>query len=267
MNNEIELDKRRTFTTLVILSVIMLLVLLFTIPSEARVYSRNDIKKIIVQEALNSSVPPSLALAIAKIESDFNPNALSSAGARGIMQIMPRTARTEFGVKSSELWNARLNIQLGISYIERLYKQYGYDWDLALSHYNGGTLKGVGRYAKAHSYTRGYVRNVRSWQRRYKQQAIVWTASIQDGNTREGRSSKQDFYDFNSKEIKMRLADSLQNYKRLKAKRKILTTSTQPVFKGERLESEIFDAEFFKRLRILKRQRNLMVFPTSLDRG
>ena len=59
MNNEIELDKRRTFTTLVVLSVIMLLVLLFTIPSEARVYSRNDIKKIIVQEALNSSVPPS----------------------------------------------------------------------------------------------------------------------------------------------------------------------------------------------------------------
>ena len=92
MNNETELDKRRTFTTLVILSVIMLLLLLFTIPSEARVYSRNDIKKIIVQEALNSSVPPSLALAIAKIESDFNPNALSSAGARGIMQIMPRTA-------------------------------------------------------------------------------------------------------------------------------------------------------------------------------
>jgi len=55
--------------------------------------TRNDIKRIIVEEAENSRVPTALALAVARIESDFDPNALSSAGARGVMQIMPATAR------------------------------------------------------------------------------------------------------------------------------------------------------------------------------
>jgi soluble lytic murein transglycosylase-like protein len=61
---------------------------------------------------MNSPVPPSLALAVAKIESDFNAHALSTAGARGVMQIMPATARSVFGVGKDELWNARLNVQL-----------------------------------------------------------------------------------------------------------------------------------------------------------
>ncbi len=54
--------------------------------------SRADIKRIVVEEARGSRVPTALALAVARIESDFDERALSSAGARGVMQIMPSTA-------------------------------------------------------------------------------------------------------------------------------------------------------------------------------
>ena len=136
--------------------------------------SRFEIKKIVISEATNSPVPPSLALAVAKIESDFNDRALSTAGARGVMQIMPATALSVFGVDKDELWNARLNIQLGIDYLAKLYRQYGRRWDLALSHYNGGTLSGQGGNAVAHAYTRKYVRRVLNWRERYREQSRIW---------------------------------------------------------------------------------------------
>ena len=142
--------------------------------TDALALSRAEIKQIVITEAMNSPVPPSLALAVAKIESDFNTRALSTAGARGVMQIMPATARGVFGVGKDELWNARLNVQLGIDYLARLHRQYGGRWDLALSHYNGGTLAGHGAKAIAHPYTRKYVQMVLNWRQRYREQSQVW---------------------------------------------------------------------------------------------
>ena len=55
--------------------------------------SRTEIKRLVVEEAEATRIPPSLALAVAKVESDFQAEALSHKGARGVMQIMPRTAR------------------------------------------------------------------------------------------------------------------------------------------------------------------------------
>jgi soluble lytic murein transglycosylase-like protein len=104
--------------------------------------TRTEVKRMVIEEARNSIVPPALALAVAKIESDFQDRVLSHKGARGVMQIMPATARGEFGVDADELWDPRLNVQLGIDFLERLHAQYGGRWELALSHYNGGTLKG-----------------------------------------------------------------------------------------------------------------------------
>lgn len=133
----------------------------------AQASTRQEIKDLVISEAENSRVPTSLALAVAKVESDFNAKALSTAGARGVMQIMPKTAKGEFGVEADELWDARLNIQLGIEYLAKLYRQYEGRWELALSHYNGGTLQGRGRQAEPHSYTRDYVSSVMRWRGRY----------------------------------------------------------------------------------------------------
>jgi len=149
--------------------------------NDAEAATRAEIKRMVVDEAQNSRVPPSMALALAKVESDFQERALSPTGARGVMQIMPKTARDVFGIGEDELWNARLNIQLGIGYLEQLHDQYGGRWDLALSHYNGGTLKGgKGANARPHGYTRQYVADVLRWADRYGEKSNAWrVASVQ----------------------------------------------------------------------------------------
>ncbi|MDA1101912.1 MAG: lytic transglycosylase domain-containing protein [Proteobacteria bacterium] len=147
---------------------------------------RNEIKRLVVEEAEGTSVPPALALALAKVESDFQGRALSDKGARGVMQIMPSTARGEFGIGADELWDPRLNIQLGLSFLEQLHRRYGGRWDLALSHYNGGSLRGSGARAKAHGFNRHYVQSVLDWQHRYAEQAVPWrdpSRGTEPGNT------------------------------------------------------------------------------------
>ena len=138
--------------------------------------TRTDIKEIVIEEALATTVPPSLALAVAKVESDFQARALSPKGARGVMQIMPATAKGEFGVAADELWDARLNIQLGIDFLAQLIQRYDGRWDLALSHYNSGRIKRWGGRAEPLPATRNYVNSVLRWQRRYAAQARVWRA-------------------------------------------------------------------------------------------
>jgi len=129
-----------------------------------------EVQRMVIEEATSRGVPPSLALAVARVESNFEAMALSPVGARGVMQLMPKTARDVFGVRENELWNARLNIKLGIDFLAQLYAQYGNRWDLALSHYNGGTLRGgSGAFAQPHDYTRKYVADVMRWQRTYAQ--------------------------------------------------------------------------------------------------
>ena len=161
-----------TRTTSVIIA-LMLSVSALDITASAEAATRTEVKRMLIEEARNSLVPPALALAVAKVESDFQDRVGSHKGARGVMQIMPATARGEFGVDADELWDPRLNVQLGIDYLERLHAQYGGRWELALSHYNGGTLKG-GADAKPHGYTRKYVADVMRWWQRYQDQADVW---------------------------------------------------------------------------------------------
>ena len=140
----------------------------------ASAHSRAEIQRMVIEEAWNSRVPPSLALAVAKIESDFRAEAESHAGARGVMQIMPATGRGEFGVRPDELWKARLNIQLGIDFLEQLIDRYDGRWDLALSHYNGGSVSGRGNNARPLAATRKYVAAVLAQEKRYATQERVW---------------------------------------------------------------------------------------------
>lgn len=136
----------------------------------ANAASRFEIKQLVIEEASKSRVPVELALAVAKVESDFNPKALSSAGARGVMQIMPETAKGEFGVSPNRLWDASTNVRLGVRFLEKLHSQYDGRWDLALSHYNGGTIKGN----RPHKFTLAYVQKVQKWQKIYEEQAELW---------------------------------------------------------------------------------------------
>ncbi|NQW09696.1 MAG: lytic transglycosylase domain-containing protein [Alphaproteobacteria bacterium] len=144
--------------------------------------SRDAIRRIVVEEALgNPLVPPALALAVAEAESDFAADAESSAGARGVMQIMPATGRGEFGVEPDALWDPRLNVRLGVRFLGDLIERYDGRWDLALSHYNGGSAVGRGAAARVIPATRSYVDKVltaeRRWARDRTTQALIRMAA------------------------------------------------------------------------------------------
>ena len=119
------------------------------------------VKRIIIQEANKSThVSPSLALAVAYVESRFQSDALSPKGAIGVMQIMPRTGRTVFGLTSQQLYDSKTNIRAGIKFLDQLIKQYDGRIDLALSHYNGGSAVSKNGKRQIIPYTKNYVLKV-----------------------------------------------------------------------------------------------------------
>ena len=85
--------------------------------------------------AARHRVPEHLILAIIKVESDFNPHAVSPRGARGLMQIMPATASV-FGTR--DLLDPRQNISTGARYLRELLDRFSGDLPLALAAYNAG---------------------------------------------------------------------------------------------------------------------------------
>lgn len=122
-------------------------------------HSQAEIRRMLISEAGRTIVPAPLALAVARVESNFDARAVSHKGAVGIMQIMPRTAWSIYRVRRDELFDPRLNIRLGVDFLQRLYRRYG-RWDLALSHYNGGSRVGTPPNARVIPATRGYVDKV-----------------------------------------------------------------------------------------------------------
>ncbi|MBU2978207.1 lytic transglycosylase domain-containing protein [Alteromonas sp. C1M14] len=136
-------------------------------------YQQSDIEQIIITESVRQSLPPSLALAIAKAESGFDPYALSHAGARGVMQIMPATAEGEFSVPASRLYEPTTNIRIGVAFIKQLIKTYGGRVDIALSHYNGGSaVKDKNNNYRIIPATKAYVSKVLAYQKKYQHDGL-----------------------------------------------------------------------------------------------
>ena len=147
----------------------------------------DDIKALVTTEARNLGLPVALALAVAKVESDFRPHLESHKGARGVMQVMPATALGEYAIIPEMLWNPRINVRLGLHFLQRLLVRYEGRVDLALSYYNGGSRVGNLPNARVIPATRGYVTKVRTWQRRYQRQAwsggATWKSSKRPGTS------------------------------------------------------------------------------------
>ncbi len=88
---------------------------------------------------IDPQIDPLIILALIRQESAFNPVARSSAGARGLMQIMPNTGRSlQRNLKIDELNHPNTNLKLGIRYFKRLAKNYEGNLVLALAAYNAG---------------------------------------------------------------------------------------------------------------------------------
>ena len=98
---------------------------------------------IIASHAENYEIDGALLAAVIYRESEFDPNAVSSSGAVGLMQLLPATAdgiATFTGggeFEQDDLYDPELNVRYGSFYLRRLLERYG-DLDLALAAYNAG---------------------------------------------------------------------------------------------------------------------------------
>ncbi len=117
-----------------------------------------EIGHLVEEVSRRYAVDPALVTTVISVESGFNQRAVSPKGARGLMQLMPETAR-QYGV--SDAHDPRQNIEGGVAYLTDLLRQYGGDMRLALAAYNAGP-EAVARASGVPSFaeTRAYIRKI-----------------------------------------------------------------------------------------------------------
>lgn len=99
---------------------------------------RKDFGNLIESKSYKYGLDPALVKAVISVESDFNPRAISEKGARGLMQLMPMTAR-ELGVANS--FDPDANIDGGVRYLKYLLDYFNWDIDKALAAYHAGIMR------------------------------------------------------------------------------------------------------------------------------
>jgi soluble lytic murein transglycosylase-like protein len=137
-------------------------------------YTRFD--EHIRQASALYQIPESLVRAVIKVESDYDPRAVSYAGARGLMQLMPETAAR---MQVKDINDPRENIFGGVRYLRVLANMFNGDLELSVAGYNAGEnavmqYGGIPPYAQ----TRDYVVKVTKFYRRYRTIADPLEASL-----------------------------------------------------------------------------------------
>jgi len=141
---------QRKFTTKLILSMIIVLLLvillkIFNIYDLIRKqFYRQEYSEYVNKYAEINEIDPAWIYAIIKVESNFNKDATSNSGARGLMQLMDLTAieiAKELNLENFEinmLYEPEINIMIGTKYFNKLLEKYNQNYYLAIAAYNGG---------------------------------------------------------------------------------------------------------------------------------
>jgi soluble lytic murein transglycosylase-like protein len=129
-----------------------------------KVSYKGDFNEIIDYAAKKYNISSSIVKAVIKAESNFNPNVVSSAGAMGLMQLMPGTARS-LGV--DDAFDPVENIEGGVKYLKEMLEKFGGNLELALAAYNAGPgnvvkYGGIPPFDETQNYVKkimGYIKN------------------------------------------------------------------------------------------------------------
>jgi hypothetical protein len=119
-------------------------------------FTQAEINAAIDEAAARHHVDPSLVRSVVKVESNFNPNAVSSKGAMGLMQLMPATARS---LNLANPFDPAQNVEAGVRHLRSLLDSYGGNVTLSLAAYNAGAgavarSAGVPHYKETQEYVR-----------------------------------------------------------------------------------------------------------------
>ncbi len=135
-----------------------------------------EIERAIESSAKKYGVDADLIRAIIKTESNFNPNVVSSAGAKGLMQLMPENCK-EYGVVDP--FDIEENIDAGTRHIKEYIDKYDGDIQMGLMAYNGGPTRMKNRCVnsiddiyKMPKETQNYVPKVMKYYNEYKSQSV-----------------------------------------------------------------------------------------------
>ncbi|MFH1018727.1 MAG: lytic transglycosylase domain-containing protein [Pseudomonadota bacterium] len=134
-----------------------------------RKISKGKLHQLISTYADQFDLEAPLVEAVVKAESEYDPMAVSAKGARGLMQLMPATARS-LGVENPH--DPEENLRGGVRHLKRLMTTFNGDMDRAIAAYNAGEgavskFKGVPPYAE----TVDYVAKVRKYYREFRERA------------------------------------------------------------------------------------------------
>ncbi len=130
----------------------------YTSLARGRAVTAGEIDAAIEEAAQRHNVDANLVRAIIKVESNYNPRAISRKGALGLMQLMPGTARQ---LNVSNAFDPQQNVDAGVRHLKQLLNNFGGDVKLSLAAYNAGEgavarNNGVPPYAE----TRNYVKRI-----------------------------------------------------------------------------------------------------------
>lgn len=129
------------------------------------------VDNIIYRASRLFEIDPALIKAIIKVESDFNPDAVSRAGAQGLMQLMPITA---YNMDVTNPFDPEENIIGGTRYFKYLLDRFNNDLKVSLAAYNAGettVIKNGGNIPR-YKETRGFIKKVIKYYSHYKDQLL-----------------------------------------------------------------------------------------------
>lgn len=126
----------------------------------ARYQIPSDLVELVYDHALRAGIDPDLAFRLVKVESNFIATARSSAGAYGLTQVQPATARFyQSGIRAEQLYDPGTNLRIGLRYFSDLLRVYG-DVKLALLAYNRGPSRLKKLLDEGRDPTNGYASRI-----------------------------------------------------------------------------------------------------------